>query len=89
MQGSDGLFNDGLDLGTCKNNGLTAWTYNQVSVIASGLGALYVATGCSNETHLTQAQVSLNETMHSPPPLHVSFPCILTPPLFPYSKYSR
>ena len=22
MQGSDGLFNDGLELGTCKNNGL-------------------------------------------------------------------
>ncbi|KAF8556149.1 glycoside hydrolase family 76 protein [Imleria badia] len=64
MQGSDGLFNDGLDLSTCKNNNATTWTYNQ-AVIASGLGALYVATARSNETLLTQAQVSLNATMHS------------------------
>ncbi|KAF8556147.1 glycoside hydrolase family 76 protein [Imleria badia] len=64
LQGPDGLFNDGLNLSTCKNNGQTAWTYNQ-AVVASGLGALYVATGRSNETLLTQAQVSLNATMHS------------------------
>ncbi|KAF8550204.1 Six-hairpin glycosidase [Imleria badia] len=64
MQGPDGLFNDGLDLSTCKNNNATTWTYNQ-AVIASGLGALYVATGQSNETLLTQAQVSLNATIYS------------------------
>ena len=29
------------------------------------LGALYVATGRSNETLLQQAQVSLNATIHS------------------------
>ncbi|KAG8213667.1 glycoside hydrolase family 76 protein [Butyriboletus roseoflavus] len=62
MQGPDGLFNDGLNLNTCQNNGETAWTYNQ-AVIASGLGALYVADGF-NATFLQQAQVSLDATIH-------------------------
>ncbi|KAI9572201.1 glycoside hydrolase family 76 protein [Boletus coccyginus] len=62
MQGSGGLFNDGLDLATCQNNGATAWTYNQ-AVVASGLGALYVAEGGSNKTFLQQAQVSLDATI--------------------------
>ncbi|KAH0827484.1 glycoside hydrolase family 76 protein [Lanmaoa asiatica] len=35
MQGSNGLFNDGLNLNTCKNNGATAWTYNQVRLALS------------------------------------------------------
>ncbi|KAN0090859.1 glycoside hydrolase [Tylopilus felleus] len=64
MQGTDGLFNDGLDSTTCKNNGQTTWTYNQ-AVVSSGLGALYVADGRSNKTLLAQAQVSLDATMHS------------------------
>lgn len=35
------------------------------AVIASGLGALYVADGGSNKTFLQQAQVSLDATIHS------------------------
>ncbi|KAH7888838.1 glycoside hydrolase family 76 protein [Phlebopus sp. FC_14] len=62
MRGSDGLFNDGLDLGTCKNNGQTTWTYNQ-AVVASGLGALYAAIG--NSSLLDQAEISLDATMSS------------------------
>ncbi|KAH7923716.1 glycoside hydrolase family 76 protein [Leucogyrophana mollusca] len=62
MRGSNGLFNDGLDLTTCKNNGETAWTYNQ-AVVASGLGALYSATGDSSL--LDQAQISLDATISS------------------------
>ncbi|EGO00273.1 glycoside hydrolase family 76 protein [Serpula lacrymans var. lacrymans S7.3] len=60
MRGSDGLFNDGLDQTTCQNNGQTAWTYNQ-AVVASGLGALYTATG--NSTLLDQAEISLDATI--------------------------
>ncbi|KAF9554284.1 glycoside hydrolase family 76 protein [Agrocybe pediades] len=60
MRNSQGLFNDGLDSSTCKNNGQTTWTYNQ-GVIASGLAALFVATG--NQTLLDQAEITLDATM--------------------------
>ncbi|PFH45907.1 glycoside hydrolase family 76 protein [Amanita thiersii Skay4041] len=57
MRNSEGLWNDGLDFSTCKNNGQTTWTYNQ-GVIASGLGALFVATGDSSL--LDQAEITLD-----------------------------
>ncbi|KAG1870199.1 glycoside hydrolase family 76 protein, partial [Suillus subalutaceus] len=60
MRGPSGLFNDGLDLKTCQNNGQTTWTYNQ-AVVASGLAALYAATG--NTSLLDQAEVSLDATI--------------------------
>ncbi|KAI0028458.1 Six-hairpin glycosidase [Vararia minispora EC-137] len=60
MRNSQGLWNDGLDFNTCQNNGQTTWTYNQ-GVIASGLGALYTATG--NTTLLDQAEVTLDATI--------------------------
>ncbi|OJA14026.1 hypothetical protein AZE42_07405 [Rhizopogon vesiculosus] len=62
MRGSSGLFNDGLKLGSCQNNGQTTWTYNQ-AVVASGLGALYAAT--RNTSLLDQAEVSLDATISS------------------------
>ncbi|KAF9478615.1 glycoside hydrolase family 76 protein [Pholiota conissans] len=64
MRNSQGLFNDGLDSSTsvCKNNGQTTWTYNQ-GVIASGLAALYVATGSTNATLLDQAEITLDATI--------------------------
>ncbi|KZV72256.1 glycoside hydrolase family 76 protein [Peniophora sp. CONT] len=60
MRNSQGLFNDGLTTATCANNGQTTWTYNQ-GVIASGLGALYTATG--NATLLDQAEITLDATI--------------------------
>ncbi|TFY60411.1 hypothetical protein EVG20_g7426 [Dentipellis fragilis] len=60
MRNSQGLWNDGLDSDTCANNGQTTWTYNQ-GVIASGLGALYAATG--NTTLLDQAEITLDATI--------------------------
>ncbi|KJA19950.1 glycoside hydrolase family 76 protein [Hypholoma sublateritium FD-334 SS-4] len=60
MRNSQGLFNDGLDSSTCQNNGETTWTYNQ-GVIASGLAALFVATGDS--TLLDQAEITLDATV--------------------------
>ncbi|KAG1751508.1 glycoside hydrolase family 76 protein, partial [Suillus paluster] len=66
MRGSSGLFNDGLNLETCKNNEQTTWTYNQ-AVVASGLAALYAATG--NTSLLDQAEVSLDATMSYLSPL--------------------
>ncbi|KAG2126318.1 glycoside hydrolase family 76 protein [Suillus clintonianus] len=62
LRGPSGLFNDGLDSKTCQNNGQTTWTYNQ-AVVASGLAALYAATG--DESLLDQAEVSLDATMRS------------------------
>ena len=62
LRGSNGLFNDGLDMSTCKNNGQTTWTYNQ-AVVASGLGALAVATG--NSSWLDEAEISLDATISS------------------------
>ncbi|KAF5393537.1 hypothetical protein D9757_000557 [Collybiopsis confluens] len=60
MRNSQGLYNDGLDFNTCQNNGQTTWTYNQ-GVIASGLAALYSATG--NTTLLDQAEITLDATI--------------------------
>ncbi|KIK67462.1 glycoside hydrolase family 76 protein [Collybiopsis luxurians FD-317 M1] len=60
MRNSQGLYNDGLVFGTCVNNGQTTWTYNQ-GVIASGLAALYAATG--NTTLLDQAEITLDATI--------------------------
>lgn len=62
MRNSQGLYNDGLDTASCKNNGQTTWTYNQ-GVIASGLAALYSASGSSNSTLLDQAEITLDATM--------------------------
>jgi hypothetical protein len=53
MLNSNGLFNDGLNSGTCLNNGQTTWTYNQ-GVVLSALGRLSIAT--SNATLLTVAE---------------------------------
>jgi len=60
MRNAQGLWNDGLDFNTCKNNGQTTWTYNQ-GVIASGLAALYAITG--NKTLLDQAEITLDATI--------------------------
>ncbi|RDB16952.1 Mannan endo-1,6-alpha-mannosidase DFG5 [Hypsizygus marmoreus] len=60
MRNADGLWNDGLNLNDCRNNGQTTWTYNQ-GVIASGLAALYAATG--DASLLTQAEVTLDATI--------------------------
>lgn len=61
MRNSGGLWNDGLT-SSCTNNGQTTWTYNQ-GVIASGLGALAVATG--NTALLDQAEITLDATIQS------------------------
>ncbi|KAF8987983.1 Six-hairpin glycosidase [Hymenopellis radicata] len=60
MRNSDGLYNDGLTTSTCSNNGQTTWTYNQI-VVASGLSAIYSATGDSS--YLDAAQVSIDATI--------------------------
>ncbi|KAK0712252.1 glycoside hydrolase [Apiosordaria backusii] len=55
MINNDNLINDGLDKndgGTCVNNGLPAWSYNQ-GVVLGGLVELSKATG--NDTYLSQA----------------------------------
>lgn len=59
MRNSEGLYNDGLD-DSCVNNGETTWTYNQ-GVLASGLGALWKATG--NRTLLKEAEITLDATI--------------------------
>ncbi|ETW78838.1 glycoside hydrolase family 76 protein [Heterobasidion irregulare TC 32-1] len=61
MRNADGLWNDGLVLATCKNNGQTTWTYNQ-GVIASGLGALYAITG--NVSLLDAAEITFATMAH-------------------------
>ncbi|KAF9531603.1 glycoside hydrolase family 76 protein [Crepidotus variabilis] len=60
MRNADGLWNDGLDLNGCRNNGQTTWTYNQ-GVIASGLAALYSITG--DKSLLDQAEITLDATI--------------------------
>lgn len=50
MINNENLVNDGLKIyanGTCANNGLTTWSYNQ-GVILGGLVELYKATGDSS-----------------------------------------
>ncbi|KAF8315175.1 hypothetical protein DL93DRAFT_2079362 [Clavulina sp. PMI_390] len=61
QKNSQGLWNDGLT-SSCTNNGQTTWTYNQI-VIASGLSALYAATGSTNTALLTAAQKSIDATI--------------------------
>ncbi|EJF62105.1 glycoside hydrolase family 76 protein [Dichomitus squalens] len=60
IRNSQGLWNDGLT-SSCANNGQTTWIYNQ-GVIASGLGALYKATGDSSL--ITQAETTLDATIN-------------------------
>jgi len=62
MRNSAGLWNDGLNMTSCQNNGATTWTYNQ-GVVASGLAALSAATG--NTTLLDQAEITLDATITS------------------------
>ncbi|MBM9466004.1 glycoside hydrolase family 76 protein [Nakamurella leprariae] len=53
MINDDLLINDGLNAGTCRNNGQTTWTYNQ-GVVLGALVALEQATG--REEYLERAR---------------------------------
>ncbi|THV05068.1 glycoside hydrolase family 76 protein [Dendrothele bispora CBS 962.96] len=60
MRNAQGLYNDGLVLETCANNGQTTWTYNQ-GVIASGLAELAAAN--NDKSLLDQAEITLDATI--------------------------
>jgi len=57
MINSSNLVNDGLDSGTCQNNGQNTWTYNQ-GVILGALTDLYKST--HNRSYLSQAEAIAN-----------------------------
>ncbi len=57
MINSSNLINDGLDSGTCQNNGQNTWTYNQ-GVILGALTDLYKST--HNRSYLSQAEAIAN-----------------------------
>jgi predicted alpha-1,6-mannanase (GH76 family) len=57
MINSSNLINDGLDSGTCQNNGQNTWTYNQ-GVILGALTDLYKIT--HNRSYLSQAEAITN-----------------------------
>ncbi|KAG9220596.1 hypothetical protein CCMSSC00406_0003695 [Pleurotus cornucopiae] len=60
IRNHQGLFNDGLNFTSCRNNGQTTWTYNQ-GLVASGLGALSAATG--DKALLDEAEITLDATI--------------------------
>ncbi|MEU4291701.1 glycoside hydrolase family 76 protein [Kribbella sp. NPDC026596] len=62
------LVNDGIDLSTCKNNGDTAWTYNQ-GVLIGALTELSKAT--NNSAYLTTAR-QLADAATTAPSLHTA-----------------
>ena len=62
------LVNDGIDLSTCKNNGETAWTYNQ-GVLIGALTELAKAT--NNSAYLTSAR-QLADAATTAPSLHTA-----------------
>ena len=62
------LVNDGIDLSTCKNNGETAWTYNQ-GVLIGALTELAKAT--NNSAYLTTAR-QLADAATTAPSLHTA-----------------
>ena len=62
------LVNDGIDLSTCKNNGETAWTYNQ-GVLIGALTELARAT--NNSAYLTSAR-QLADAATTAPSLHTA-----------------
>ena len=62
------LVNDGIDLSTCKNNGDTAWTYNQ-GVLIGALTELAKAT--NNSAYLTSAR-QLADAATTAPSLHTA-----------------
>lgn len=57
MRNEQGLWNDGLVIKTCKNNGQTTWIYNQ-AVVASGLG--YLGSILNDSTLFDEAEISLD-----------------------------
>ncbi|KAK3900453.1 glycoside hydrolase [Staphylotrichum tortipilum] len=69
MINSENLFNDGLAMdsdGTCFNNNLPVWTYNQ-GVILGALVELYLAT--NNTAHLSSAQTIADAVLSPTSPL--------------------
>ncbi|MEU8224001.1 glycoside hydrolase family 76 protein [Kribbella sp. NPDC048915] len=68
MINSANLVNDGIDLATCRNNGQTAWTYNQ-GVLIGALTELSKAT--NNSAYLTSAR-QLADTSTTAASLHTA-----------------